>query len=530
MNANELLDEVIRYARGMWRFRWWALLVAWLLAIAGSLFVLTLPNQYEATAKVYVDTETLMDPIFKDIVVANDIGSQIDAVSRTLLTRPNLRAVAVETDLHLLVDSEEEMENLITTLQQMIRIRGDRRTNVFDIALEYSDRQKAFEVVSALVDGFVEGSLREQGDDAQVTLKAVEAEIEQHGNRLNEAEERLAEFKKANVGFMPNDRGDYYSRLQSAMDELDDTQSRINALIQRANALESQLNAETSALDNMTSGGTMAIGCSQEAQISELESQLAALQVDFTERHPRIVSLRDNIATLRERCSAEVQAARAAGVRPPSSGDGSLEANTLYENLRIMQADTEIELATLRAELEDQQAGVSELRLNVDKIADVERNLKQLNRDYDVVQERYQLLIARRENLRSKLRIDPVKDISFRILEPPFASTDPSGPPRALLLIGVLVAASGVAAVIAFGLNELNPVFFSRKDVTRFAGLPVLGSISLISTPAQRRSSRIGQAVWYGGCAFLVVAIGILVAFSAEGASLLQDLIKDAGV
>jgi hypothetical protein len=97
------------------------------------------------------------------------------------------------------------------------------------------------------------------------------------------------------------------------------------------------------------------------------------------------------------------------------------------------------------------------------------------------------------------------------------------------MLIGVLFVASALGAALTFGLNELNPVFLSRRDVTRFAGLPVLGTISMITTPQQRRTRRLGQAAWYGGAAVLVIATGVMMAFSAEGASVLQGLIRDTG-
>lgn len=486
-----------------------------------------MPNVYAASAKIYVDTESLMDPVFKDIALPDDLDAQVGAVSRAILTRPNLEKVAVATDLHLSVESDEEMENLITILQEKIRVRGNSRSNVFDIDVTYKDKQKAKAVVAALVEGFVEGSLRQQGDDAQITLQAVESEIEQHNERLIDAEDQLAEFKKANVGYMPNDSGDYYSRLQKGLASLDELDSNIRSLAQRRTELARQLDSENAALGEMAAAGTLATGCSQQGQIAELQTQLAALQVDFTDKHPRILSLRENIDTLRDRCAAEANAARNAGVRPAAPTESSSEPNTLYENLRMMLADTDVELATLRAERIEKQLEIDELRGNVDKIADVEKNLKQLNRDYTVIQGRYQLLIDRRENLRSKLRLDPVKDISFRILEPPFAATDPVGPPRPLFLIFITVAAIGVGGIIAFGLNELNPVFYSRQQLAHMVGLPVLGAVSMLMSRSEIRSRQRSNAILASGYVVLIICTVFLVTFHTDGARLVQDLVRD---
>jgi hypothetical protein len=193
----------------------------------------------------------------------------------------------------------------------------------------------------------------------------------------------------------------------------------------------------------------------------------------------------------------------------------------------MMLADTDVELATLRAERIENQLEIDELRGNVDKIADVEKNLKQLNRDYNVIQSRYQLLIDRRENLRSKLRLDPVKDISFRILEPPFAASEPVGPPRPLFLMFITVAAIGAGGIIAFGLNELNPVFYSRQQLTHMVGLPVLGTVSMLLTRQQIRSRQKSTTILAGGYVALIFCTVLLVSFHTDGARFVQDLVRD---
>ena len=57
-------DQVIRaalvnleaYARGMWRYRWQAVVVMWVISIAGWIGVYSMPDVYEANARVFVDT------------------------------------------------------------------------------------------------------------------------------------------------------------------------------------------------------------------------------------------------------------------------------------------------------------------------------------------------------------------------------------------------------------------------------------------------------------------------------------------
>src|SRR5690606_1215219 len=121
-----------------------------------------------------------------------------------------------------------------------------------------------------------------------------------------------------------------------------------------------------------------------------------------------------------------------------------LETNPVYQNLRIQLSNADVELAELRAELRSYEDTIEQLRRDVDKIAQVETELKQLNRDYDVVQARHQELLRRWESLQAKNRLDPVTEqIQFRTIEPPFALAQPIAPNRPLLLAAAFVFALG---------------------------------------------------------------------------------------
>ena len=71
--------------------------------------------------------------------------------------------------------------------------------------------------------------------------------------------------------------------------------------------------------------------------------------------------------------------------------------------------------------------------------------------------------------------------------------------------------ALGIGAGVAFGMNMLKPVFFTRRSVTRVTGLPVLGTVSNIISPDDIALRRRVTVIWAGvNVALLVVAVFVV--------------------
>jgi hypothetical protein len=168
------------------------------------------------------------------------------------------------------------------------------------------------------------------------------------------------------------------------------------------------------------------------------------------------------------------------------------------------------------------------LRSDVDKIREVETQLKQLDRGYEVVQARHQELLKRMEDLQAKKRLDPITDsVLFQRFELPFAEADPVGPNRPMLLALVLAVALGAATALAFGLNQVNPVYFSRAAL-RKASFPVLGSISMILTHEALVRRRMETLGWATCVVLLLASTAGFVVFARVAAPFLWGLLLGA--
>ena len=97
----EILAQVFTHIWGVWRHRWLAIIVAWVVALAGWAWIWQMPDAYVASARVYVDTNSVLRPLLRGLAIQPDVNQRISMMSRTLLSRPNLEKLMRMTDLDL---------------------------------------------------------------------------------------------------------------------------------------------------------------------------------------------------------------------------------------------------------------------------------------------------------------------------------------------------------------------------------------------------------------------------------------------
>ena len=120
MQINEILDQVMDELRGAWRFRWLGLAAAWLVCVIGWFAIYTVPDVYEANARVYVDSKGILRPLLEGLAIDPDVASGLDLVRQVLLSRPQIEQVARDTGLDSTARTPEEKETLIRSIQSRI--------------------------------------------------------------------------------------------------------------------------------------------------------------------------------------------------------------------------------------------------------------------------------------------------------------------------------------------------------------------------------------------------------------------------
>ncbi len=505
----DVIDILLVYARGVWRQRWYMILIVWLVSVAGWLVVYKLPDQYRAAARVYVDTQSILRPLLSGLTVdnSNQGAQQVALMTRTLLSRPNLEKVARMTDLDLKGQNPEQMEAVLTALGKEITLEGTGRENLYTIAYVNNDPQLAKRVVQSLLTIFVESSLGETRRDTDSAQQFIGKQIEEYEVRLIEAEEKLKEFKRRNVGVMPARGEGYYESMQAAMGTLEQTQLELREVENRRNEIKRQLEDEELNTEPATPSKPVAMAPSAvDGRIQSLQAKMDGLLLQFTERHPDVIEIKRIIAQLEKQKQEEVKEFAS----KPSEKQREV-VSPVYMQLKLALGEADANVASLRVRVSEHSRRVSQLRAMVDTIPKVETELGQLNRDYNVNRQNYETLLARREAAKMSEEAGQTSDeVKFKVIDPPYVPSAPSSPNRPLLMSMVLLGGLAAGIAFAFLLSQFKPGFDSRRSLAEITGLPVLGSVSMVWTPVQLRKRRI-ELGFFGlvGASLLIIFGGV---------------------
>lgn len=535
----ELFEKGLAQTLGALRYRWQGLTFAWILCAVGWLGVGVIPNSYESRAVVYIDTASVLRPLLADLAVNTDVMSEVRMMTELLLSRPQLERVVRETDLHNRASSPEEFEALLDLTRQRIVVTGGfprnsySEQNLFTIGFTDKDPEVVYDVVSTMLDTFVDKSLGQNKEDSEDAQQFLMEQIGKYEIRLAEAERELADFKKRNVGLMPSEGQDYYDRLQDALGELSRVTEEFNRVERRRDTFQAQMDGEEPTFGLLVSpDGPQGVSSSDSAQLAALGAELDTLLLKFTEAHPKVVNLRNRIEQLRR----QEERRRAENETPVYALDtdlvnmNSLDLNPVYQSLKISISQANAELSELSEQIDAAESRVAYLRRMVDTMPEVEAQLARLNRDYEVNKTQHTALLKRLESARISDEAEfRNEDIKFRVIEPPVPPIQPASPNRPLFATVVLLAGFGMGGALAYFLDLLNPVFNSVDNLRASLQLPVVGTMSTFKSTSEKAADK-AKNKKYAWLLALLVLVYLGAVLLMPKFSVLTQFLQEKGV
>lgn len=501
---------------GGWQFRWIGLGIAWLVCLVGWVAVALIPDAFQSSAKVYIDTDTLMRPLLRGIVVSTNTQQEIDIMLRTLLSSPNMERVVRATNPKAADWSTPKMQDAVVNITKNTKLKALGTRNLYQIGFTDEDPVYAQSVAQTLLSVMVDsnvGDQRRESDDARSFL---DQQIAAYEKKIQAADKRKADFRAAHldVFFGGND-------IDEAKGDIVKAQNSVEEISARRNSLRAQLSSTPATLDingpapiQLGGAGTVE---NKRVALGQARAKLDELRARFTDDYPDVVAQKHLVDRLKTQIGDKT-------AREEDPGLQSV-ANPAHLMLRTKLADEEVNLAVARDRLAAAQRRLDDAGKNVGTSLAIRQQYSSLDRDYMALKKNFEALVERRESANiSQAAGDQQSNMVFRVIEPPSLANRPASPNRIVLNLLVLLAGVGAGLASAVALGAVSGRFLTMEQLGQAFALPVLGAVTIARTAADMVRMRRSATFFAAGSGALLASYLIVLVFfhtTVTGGSLL---------
>jgi protein tyrosine kinase modulator len=470
------------------RRKWWFVGPLALCLLLGAIAVAVWPRTYLSRAAIGMQSPTLSSDLLRGVSSMDPVERQ-RAIQQLMLSPAVLNRVIREENISPKKPTEQVAASLRENLAQNIEVplpiglngRPDpsRGIDLFYLGYTDSDPTRAQRIANRVASVFIEENSKAQTVRAQNTAEMLGQQVAESQAKLITLENQLRAKKQNYVGRLPDQIGANVQMVNGARQQFESVSIQIRAEQDRLAMVEGQLDSmrQGSGAEGMTSTEGAASQAAQK-RLDDLQAQLAAARaLTYTDKHPEIVRLQEEIKQAR----AEVSAAK---VQTPSNREEMLKADPLYRQ-RLTERDTaKLHIKELQASAANAQSQIGAYQSRVEAAPVVEQELTSLQRDYDLEKTRYSDLNTRYQNARSAE--DVAKDQGgerFSILYPASRPDTPIEPQPLKIMAIALVLGLALGAGAALGREFLDRAVYDSRALQNEFEVPVLGEIPRI-TPA----------------------------------------------
>ena len=333
-------------------------------------------------------------------------------------------------------------------------------TDILSVKMKANEPGKAQKANQALLAAFLKRMTDLSRVEQTATKNFLENRTDAAKQDLDKAETALQQYKIDNKILTPSDSAKLFlDRIALAEKEAAANQIELGAAQAKLNAANSILDGEgRNIADNRTVQA-------YNAQLAKLESERISYLDKYTEKHPRMIELKDQIAKLKARIEEETQ--KVAALQAP--GD-----NAVHQRLVAGKFQSEGELMVAKKKAALLQEVIDKNNRDLEKLPAVEKGYVKVARDAQVAGELYIMLAKRLEE--SKVA-EVMQPNNVQVVDEPTLPERPISPRKGrtlalAALLGLLLSSGYVVAM-----ELMNRTIRTEDDVKNYVGLPVLGAI-----------------------------------------------------
>lgn len=499
--------------------RRWLIMVPFSIAlIIGIYFAVVLPRVYEAKTMILVEGQRVPQNYVQS-VVTEDTSQRITTISQQILSRTNLEKIIKDFNLFSAPQlSQMYIEDKVANLRKRISIdviRDARRaTEAFTISFKDRDPERVMRVANGLATYFIDENLKARESQATGTSDFLESELETMRLRLEQLEEKIKNYRKTNMGELPEQLETNLRILERMQEDLSDRQQSLRDARSRLSGLQTQASSREPSVVVIGGNQQSNEGTSSPA---ELRSQLEALQSRYTEKHPDILRLKKQIADLEANANANA-----------AQNSESAMLNRVPFEMRQQISEAQREVQLIESEIEALRVQIADYQKRVENIPKREQELLGLRRDYENIQTTYESLLTRKLEADIAVNMErKQKGEQFRIVDPAMVPQRPIEPDLKKLFLFTIAAGLGLGAGIALLLEFGIPSYRRPDEIEAQYQIPVLVSIPKLMQPKQLFLKKLDFAASITYSAATFILLGLFGFISITGSESTIDAFKN---
>jgi polysaccharide chain length determinant protein (PEP-CTERM system associated) len=479
------------------RRRWLLIIPAILGAAAGYLLSLVLPSRYTSHTMVLVEQPAVPDSYVKP-VVSEDLNQRLASMQEQILSRTRLQDLVERLGLQGKDANRAPMEEQVARLRKSITVTplnpmaGTRSSELpgFNVDVTMGEARLAQQICSVITSMFMEQNLHVRQQQAEDTTQFLAKQLDEAKAKLDDQDAKLAAFQSRHIGELPEDDKINLTLLMGMTPQLEGATQSLHQVQQDKAFAESLLTQQLATWKSSKDGQDPE---TLEQHLRNLQSQLHSLQGHYTEDHPDVVKLNNDIAQVQKKLAGGAQVHA-----QPNQQQVQAAVNELPEiqqlRARLHQIDLTVNQKAQEQEKLQRQIKILQSRIQSSPI--VQQEFKGLTRDYQTALNFYNDLLKKRNESQMATDLERHKQgEQFRVFDPPSLPEQPSFPNRRLFGLGGLGAglALGLGMVQLFELRDKS--MRTKQDIDFYLGVPVLALIPSIDKSAPKRKGVNWKAV-----------------------------------
>ncbi len=481
-----------------------------------------LPPRYQSSTLILVEQPTMP----KDYVTPNvndDLQQRMQSITQQILSRTNLLHIIDQFNLYTIEHAQRSADDKVGRMRKDIDIElvrdGRDQITAFNVAYSSRDPRIAQRVTGELTNLFINQNLEVRQQQSQDTTQFLESQLEAARKDLADQDDRIRQFKGQHVGEMPGQLASNLQILQGLQTQLQNEEDALNAARQQHVYLQT-LADQYRALQGQPKGSDgAAMGLpALDQQLEKLRGQLADLSSRYTDQHPdvrklkeeigRTEKLRDQLLASLKKQSAEPTADGTDSSGPMNPGTDSAQASLLapiQSQLRSNQLEItnrENAITALKTKVDDYQG-----RLNQEPIR--EQQLADLTRGYDQSKANYDSLLKKKNESSMATSMELLQQGErFRVVDPPSLPQRPEFPNRLKFCVMGLGIGLALGVVVAGTFEMFDGRLHNAKEIRKLLPADVIGEIPAIVNVSDAQIAR--RKMWLGWAIAAVVFATIL--------------------